>query len=254
MRTNAMAPLQFVKSPLIAANYPAASITGQNDELYTIMQFVENMFPHVAIIVCQRSETPSVQYANANCKKILGFEPTEVKKMKLPDFLSHVHPDDIRDVHQCFAFINASEPYDPLLYRFELNYRFRHTSGHYINITDEKMAMQYRSGEYIYINCFKDVTPEARFHDVNMNIYHLIRGEYRKIQTYIPRQTQNDFTPRQKDIVNLIAKGCTNQEIAHRLSVSVNTIKNHKSLLFRKINVKNSIELLHVTRQLHNHI
>jgi DNA-binding NarL/FixJ family response regulator len=54
----------------------------------------------------------------------------------------------------------------------------------------------------------------------------------------------------QKDIVNLIEKGFTNQEIAEQLSVSVNTVRNHKSLLFRKTNVKSSIELLRVTRNL----
>jgi PAS domain S-box-containing protein len=252
MRTNSQAPLQFVKSSLVAANYPAASINGQDHELYGIMQFVENMFPKLAILVCQRSETPSVQYVNSNFKKLLGYEPAEIKKMSLPDFLKLVHPEDIQDVHQCFAFINASEPYDPLLYRFELNYRIKHKRGHYINITDEKLAMQYRCGEYIYINCFKDVTDEAMFHHVNMNIYQLMQGTFKKVQTFIPRQGQDNFTPRQKDIVNLVAKGFTNQQIAERLSVSVNTIKNHKSMLFRKVKVKNSIGLLSVTRDSYN--
>ena len=94
----------------------------------------------------------------------------------------------------------------------------------------------------------RDVSDEGVFHQVNMNIYQLIRGEFKKVQTFIPRQGQDNFTPRQKDIVNLVAKGFTNQEIAERLSVSVNTIKNHKSMLFRKIKVRNSIELLRVAR------
>lgn len=250
MRTTSQAPLQFVKSPLIARNYPSASIRSQDDELYAIMQFVETMLPGLAIIVCQRSETPSVQYASANCKKVFGYDPAEVKKMTLPDFLTLVHPDDIREVHQCFAFINASEPYDPLLYRFELHYRIKHKKGHYINIADQKMAMKNKRDEYIYINALKDVTAEARFHDVNMDVHQQVRGEYRKIQTFIPRQRPSDFTPRQKDIVNLIDKGFTNQEIARQLSVSVNTVKNHKSLLFRKVNVKSTVELISVARGL----
>ena len=250
MRINSQAPLQFVKSELITGNYPAASIEGQDDELYTIMQFVENMFPKVAIIVCQRSQTPSVQYVNANWATIFGYDQEEMKKTTLPGFLTLVHPDDIHAVQKCFAFINASEPYDPLLYRFELHYRLRHKKNHYVNITDEKLAMKTRSGKYIYINCLRDVSSEARFHEVNMNIYQYVRKEFRKVQTYSPRQNQSDFTPRQKDIVNLIEKGFSNQEIAEQLSVSVNTVRNHKSLLFRKANVKSSIELLRVTRDL----
>lgn len=250
MRTQAQAPIQFVKSPLISANYPAVSIQSKEDELYNMMLFVENMFPQVAIIVCQRAESPSVQYVNENCRKVLGYDPAHIKKMTLADFLALIHPEDIQEVQQCFGFINASEPYDPVDYRFELHYRIMHKCGYYIPVTDTKMAIQYKGSQYIYINCIRDVTAEAKFHDVNMNIYQNIKGDFRKIQTYIPRQGQSDFTPRQMDIVNLMDKGFTNQEIAHRLSVSVNTIKNHKSLLFRKTRVRNTIELLRLTRGL----
>jgi DNA-binding CsgD family transcriptional regulator len=251
MRTNSQAPLQFVKSPLIAKNYPAAFINSQNDELYSAMQFVEHLLPNVAIIVCQRSENPSVQYASANCKKVFGHDPQAIEKMKLPDFLTLVHPEDIEEVERCFAFINASEPYDPLLYRFEIHYRLRHGKGHYINVVDEKLAMKCKGGDYAYINSIKDVTFTAKFHDVKMNVYQLVRGEYKKTQTYIPRTSKSDLTPRQKDIVNLISRGFTNQEIAQEMSVSINTVKNHKSLLFRKVRVKSTIELLNIAQSLY---
>lgn len=226
-------------------------INGQNDELYSTMQFVENLLPNVAIIVCQRTENPSVQYVSDNCKKIIGYDSLEIGKMKLSDFLMLVHPEDIEEVERCFAFINASEPYDPLLYRFEIHYRLRHKEGHYINVTDEKLAMKGKTDKYIYINLIRDVTLKAKFHDVKMNVYQQVRGEYKKTQTYIPRASKSDFTPRQRDIVNLIDRGFTNQEIAQEMSVSINTVKNHKSLLFRKVRVKSTIELLSITRSLH---
>jgi DNA-binding NarL/FixJ family response regulator len=70
------------------------------------------------------------------------------------------------------------------------------------------------------------------------------------MQTFIPRQSSSTFTPRQKDIANLISKGFTNMEIARKLGVSIFTVKNHKSLLFKKAKVKNSIELASITREL----
>ena len=48
----------------------------------------------------------------------------------------------------------------------------------------------------------------------------------------------------QNEIIKLILKGFSTQEIADRLNVSVNTIKNHKQVLFRKVNVKSSVELI----------
>jgi PAS domain S-box-containing protein len=250
MRSRAQAPVQFVKSESIAEKYPAATIKNSTDDLAVIMQFVDQLLPDRAIVICQRSNSPSVQYASPNCKSVFGYDEREVMKMSLPDFLTLVHPEDIQEVNQCFAFINASEPYDPLMYRFKMYYRLRHKEGNIINITDEKIAIKSQKGDYVYINSFRDVTSEEKLHDVKMEIYQKVHGDFKRVQSYIPRLNQNNFTPRQIDIVNLISKGFTNQDIARELSVSVNTVKNHKSLLFRKVNVKNSVELLSATRSL----
>lgn len=243
MKSRAQAPVRFVKSDAIAGQYPAEAIH-TDSELMGTMHFIEQLLPERAIIICQRAKSPSVQYATPNCKKIFGLEVQQIHSMTLPDFLSLVHPDDSEQVNQCFAFINDLEPYDPVRYRFTLHYRIRHQKGHFIHITDEKIALRHGDNKYLYINSFKDVTADEKFHDVKMQIRQDVRGEFRLIQTYIPRLAQTHFTPRQKDIVNLISKGFSNMEIARKLSVSVHTVKNHKTQLFRKVNVKNAIALL----------
>lgn len=45
------------------------------------------------------------------------------------------------------------------------------------------------------------------------------------------------LSEREKEVLNLIAKGYTNKEIAKDLYVSEKTVKNHVSNIFRKINV-----------------
>lgn len=50
------------------------------------------------------------------------------------------------------------------------------------------------------------------------------------------------LTPRQKLILNLIATGVSNQEIAERLSVSENTIKTHIRHLYTRLGVRNRSE------------
>lgn len=46
------------------------------------------------------------------------------------------------------------------------------------------------------------------------------------------------LTPRELEILDLIARGLSNQEIADRLFVSVNTVKTHSSRVFEKLEVK----------------
>jgi DNA-binding CsgD family transcriptional regulator len=250
MKSTHRSVLQFITSEDIGKRYPTFRMRKHENEFLSTLSFVEKLMPERAIVVCQRSETPAVEYASENCARVFGYDANTIAQMPLSGFLALIHPDDIQPVHQCVAFINALEPYNPLHYRFEMHYRLKHKSGAYVYLIDEKMSIQYSDGTYIYIDSFRDVTHEEKFHDVRLNIYQCFQGAFRKTNTYIPRQNAGAFTPRQKDIVNLINKGFTNQEIARQLNVSLSTVKNHKSLLFKKTNVKSSVALAMVTREL----
>ncbi|HEU4489406.1 MAG TPA: response regulator transcription factor [Jiangellales bacterium] len=46
-----------------------------------------------------------------------------------------------------------------------------------------------------------------------------------------------DLTPRERDVLELLAAGCRNHEIARRLGVSVKTVRNHVSQVLVKLEV-----------------
>lgn len=50
---------------------------------------------------------------------------------------------------------------------------------------------------------------------------------------------KSGFTPRQAEIVDLIAGGMADKEIARRLGVSVSTIRTHLQRLYREIGAHN---------------
>jgi DNA-binding NarL/FixJ family response regulator len=52
------------------------------------------------------------------------------------------------------------------------------------------------------------------------------------------------ITDREWDIINLIVKGNTNKEIAKKLFISIKTVKHHIYHIFKKLNVRNRIELI----------
>lgn len=56
------------------------------------------------------------------------------------------------------------------------------------------------------------------------------------------------ITAREKQIVQLIQAGKTNQEIADELFISVATVKDHNNNLFRKCGVRNRVELANLFR------
>jgi len=52
------------------------------------------------------------------------------------------------------------------------------------------------------------------------------------------------ITPRQREILKMIAMGHTNREIAASLNISVRTVEVHRFNLMRRLNVRNVAQLL----------
>jgi len=50
------------------------------------------------------------------------------------------------------------------------------------------------------------------------------------------------MTEREREVLDLIAAGATNREIAERLYLSPDTVKEHASTLYRKLQARNRAE------------
>jgi DNA-binding CsgD family transcriptional regulator len=59
-----------------------------------------------------------------------------------------------------------------------------------------------------------------------------------------------DLTAREVQVLQLIAKGCSNQEIADQLFVSLNTVKTHISKILSKLDVKRRTQAVEKARRL----
>jgi DNA-binding CsgD family transcriptional regulator len=53
-----------------------------------------------------------------------------------------------------------------------------------------------------------------------------------------------ELSPRQKEIAALVAQGMTEREIAQRLGLAIQTIKNHKQVLYAKLGARNAAEMV----------
>jgi DNA-binding CsgD family transcriptional regulator len=58
------------------------------------------------------------------------------------------------------------------------------------------------------------------------------------------------ITPRELEILGLIAAGLSNREIAERIFVSENTVKTHANRLFDKLNAKRRTQAVQVGKEL----
>jgi two-component system response regulator DesR len=72
-------------------------------------------------------------------------------------------------------------------------------------------------------------------------------------RTVFPPQSDRppfELTDREREVLDLIASGATNREIASTLYLSPNTVKEHTSGLFRKLDVRNRTEAVQRAQRL----
>ena len=68
--------------------------------------------------------------------------------------------------------------------------------------------------------------------------------EFRRMSHQVPADTGEiiDLTPREQDVLSLVAQGMADKEIAVELSISVNTVKSHLRNLLAKLQVSSRRE------------
>jgi DNA-binding NarL/FixJ family response regulator len=67
-------------------------------------------------------------------------------------------------------------------------------------------------------------------------------GNGRSVFAAAAEQPESALSPREREVLGLLATGSTNREIAERLHLSPHTIKEHTSALYRKLAVRNRAE------------
>ena len=90
-----------------------------------------------------------------------------------------------------------------------------------------------KKGETVIVNVLKEVPVAAAPFAVNE-----------------ARLRELSITPREREILELIANGLSNREIAERLFVSENTVKTHSSRLFDKLSAKRRTQAVQIGKEL----
>jgi len=62
------------------------------------------------------------------------------------------------------------------------------------------------------------------------------------------RRTELQITPRELEILGLVAEGLSNREIAARVFVSENTVKTHVSRVFDKLGARRRTEAVQIAK------
>ncbi|MFC4401873.1 response regulator [Gracilibacillus xinjiangensis] len=98
----------------------------------------------------------------------------------------------------------------------------------------------------------KFVAPQKMVHYFSKRLNHLLKLERESSLHYIKEHFNHrqDFNKREWQIIQLMKKGWTNRMIADNLGISEGTVKNYLSIIYKKLNIKNRVELLQMLSEM----
>jgi two-component system, NarL family, nitrate/nitrite response regulator NarL len=116
------------------------------------------------------------------------------------------------------------------------------------NVADLFTAIQYGAQGYLLKNMDPDDWLQY-LHSVVQGTSDTTRGMAGKLLYQFREKdlqntsSANSLTPREKEILLLISEGISNKQIAERLFISENTVKNHIKKLLEKLELQNRVQL-----------
>lgn len=210
------------------------------------LTMIEKLF-HPCVIVLQ-DHYSNVKYVSSNGVHLFGYTSEDLKNKVFRNITACLHTEDnesfVRARQKIETLSRTISQQEMLEYRFVMNYRFRRGDGKYIHILEERIYMADHLGNYKSFLLFKDISAERPFIRVRLEWLKYHNGTYLKINSYVPTSAETYFSQREIEVLQLIKEGCSSKEIADALCISINTVRNHRSNLFKKAQARNMVELL----------
>jgi two-component system response regulator NreC len=72
----------------------------------------------------------------------------------------------------------------------------------------------------------------------------LVQDYLRRVRSGAERRSFDELTPRQREVLTLVAEGLSNADIAERLEISVRTVERHRENIMERLNLHSRTDLV----------
>lgn len=194
----------------------------------------------------------NIYNVSPNIKKLLKLDNDGIPK-HISDFIGYIHPDDYEFIEFAekwgFEKIISSRKIDKLKLTYVIRFKvsdesfeyFHHQTYYELNSLTNKICCCVAFNTKI-TGFTKEVEKGER-------VVMLLDVETLDVvdrASFYPSKNPliDKLTIREKEIIIYITRGFTGKEIANKLNVSYHTIRTHHSNINKKLDVKNSVELI----------
>ena len=176
-----------------------------------------------------------------------------VEEYDLEDMMQYVHPDNRYFVSNItkeaveHAIGTDTSEVDTRLF---ITFRLRKKNGSYVKLLRQTSSYE-KDGNGKMISNFSLLT-DITFVDSGDRVEWDLHSNGLDLKAFKKRIYgiyNGYFTTREKEVIQLIAKGLTNTQIADTLYISKHTVATHRKKIFRKARVSNAIDLIHFCKK-----
>lgn len=189
-------------------------------------------------------------------EKILGYAPQQVLDGGVEFLYTILHPEDREKVAALSVYFHDfvhSQPVEKRkMIKTNLNFRMKAANGYYVRLLEQVIVIDLDANGLIAytLKHFTDISHLPYTDDVTLSfVDESATGDQLPYTVVVERSQAKSpkrqvFTLRELEILGLIAKGITSKEIADRLYLSLDTVKNHRKNMIRKAGCRNIAEVL----------
>ena len=189
-------------------------------------------------------------FLTGSFKFLLGYPREDALEQGPEFFYRRMHPDDLRlvldSVTRTLRFLYGVDAAERKDYRLSFDFRIQRADGTPIRLLQQVVVLELDRRGNIWLilavnDLVRDVSPQT---PATRTLRHIKTGRY---YLFVPQPepgaaAAGQLSPREIEVLGLVAVGLASRDIADRLSISVATVNNHRQHILEKTGAKNSAE------------
>jgi DNA-binding CsgD family transcriptional regulator len=197
-------------------------------------------------------------YVDEACFDLLGYTANYFLETGLEGYIGKWHPADFEIINtkifpDTMAFLKtlSAEHYND--YIFSYNYRMKNPRGQYVTVLQRFSYIPGFDSEnpsgvigvVFDITHFKnDISIINTIEKVEYDNGRVNELVFKKVHPIYEIERTQFLSKRELEILKFISKGLSSKQIADRMSLSINTVNNHRKNMLAKMRCKSSSELM----------
>lgn len=213
-------------------------------------------WPHFYCLIDYREM--KIFHIKGDLEQMMGYSKDTSENSTSEFAISFLHPDDREKVLELTAYFHAFVAQQPAEtrknYKASMDFRVKRADGKYIRLMEQTGILEVNEAGHIMlvIKFYTEITHLKKENKVQLTLLHDEQIVEDAITVDSPEKFKEPDSPlskREKEILQLIAYGHSAKAIANTLFISEHTVKNHRKNILKKLNLKNSRQLISYSLQ-----